>query len=151
MNKYKVDYQKILEGRNKCSGFLRTVGFRVTDIGHLYAKAEIELGEQHNNPMGSTHGGVTFTMADTVGGVCANTMGMTTVTINGDIHFLNAAINCKRLIGEATPVKVGKRIAVIQVMITDDTGKEIAMATMTYQFCPNIPFPFQDALIAIED
>lgn len=147
MSKYKVDYNKILKARNEFGGFLRTVGFRLTAIDHLYAKAEIELKDMHKNPMGSAHGGVAFTLADTVGGACANTMGMTCITISGDIHYLSPAMNCEHLIGEATPIKVGKRLAVIQVMLTNELGREIAMATMTYQFMPELPFPFESALI----
>ena len=105
------------------------------------------MTDMHRNPIGSAHGGVAYTLADTVGGACCNTVGMACTTISGNMNYLNPAMHCEKLIGEATPVKIGKRIAVIQVQITNEFGKDIAHATMTYQFLPDMPFPFKDVLI----
>lgn len=150
MKDRKVDYQKLMSDRNEFGGFIDAVGFRLTEVNHLYAKAEIQLTDMHRNPIGSTHGGVAYTLADTVGGACANTVGMACTTISGNMNYLNAAMNCEKLIGVATPIKVGKRVAVIQVQITNEFEKDIAHAVMTYQFLPELPFPFQDALLEQE-
>lgn len=145
-----VDYKKFVNARNSFHGFIEAVGFKLTDMDYLYAKAEIHLQNMHRNPIGSTHGGVIYTLADTVGGACCNSIGMACTTLSGNMNYLNPAMNCEKLIGEATPIKVGKRIAVIQVMITNEFGKDIAHATMTYQFMPDIPFPFKDAIVESE-
>lgn len=138
-----IDYEKIAQERNMQNGFINRIGFKVTAIGKLYAKGEIDLGEMHANPIGSIHGGVIFSMADTVGGVAATTAGSYCTTVNGNINYLNAAMNCKKLIGEAKPVKIGKTLAVIEVMIRNENGKDIACATMTYYYLRDkIPFPF---------
>lgn len=147
MKHKKVDYQKLLSARNTFHGFIQAVGFQLTALDYQYAKAEIILQDMHKNPIGSAHGGVAYTLADTVGGACCNTMGMACTTLSGNMNYLNAAMDCERLIGEATPIKIGKRIAVIQVCITNEFGKDIAHATMTYQFLPDMPFPFQDVLV----
>lgn len=147
MSKKKVDYQAFMNLRNGFHGFIDAVGFKLTAMDDLYAKAEIELKDMHRNPIGSVHGGVVYTLADTVGGACSNTTGVACTTLSGNMNYLNPAMNCERLIGEATAIKVGKRIAVIQVMITNEFGKDIAHATMTYQFLPDMPFPFPDAII----
>ena len=88
-----VDYEKIAQERNMQNGFINRIGFKVTEIGKLYAKGEIDLGEMHANPIGSIHGGVIFSMADTVGGVAATTAGSYCTTVNGNINYLNVATN----------------------------------------------------------
>lgn len=150
MSKRKVDFQKMMDARNRFPGFIGVVGFQLTEVRDLYAKAEIKLKDMHYNPMGSAHGGVVFTLADTVGGACCNTQGVACTTISGNINYLNPAMNCESLIGEATPIKIGKRIGVVQVRIFNELGKDIAHATMTYQFLPDIPYPFPGALIEEE-
>lgn len=150
MGKIRVDYQKLLNARNEFHGFINAVGFKLTELDYQYAKAEIILTDMHRNPIGSTHGGVAYTLADTVGGACANTVGMACTTISGNMNYLSPAMNCEKLIGEATAIKIGKRLAIIQVQITNEFGKAIAHATMTYQFLPDMPFPFKDAIIESE-
>lgn len=146
MLKRKVNYQAFIEARNTFHGFIEAVGFQLTRMDYQYAKAEILLKDMHRNPIGSTHGGVLFTLADTVGGACCNSTGCACTTLTGTINYLNPAMNCEKLIGEATPIKMGKRIAVIQVHITNEFGKDIAHATMTYQFLPDMPFPFPQVI-----
>ena len=127
------------------NGFINQIGFVVTDVKKGYAKGEIALTEMHGNPIGSIHGGVLFSLADSVGGVAATTAGSFCTTVNGTINYLNPAIGCKKLAGEARPIKIGRRLAVIQVTITDETERIIACATMTYQYLGDkIPFPYKD-------
>jgi acyl-CoA thioesterase len=41
-------------------------------------------------------------------------------------------MNCEKLIGESREIKVGKKICVYEVTITNEKGSEIAVATMTF-------------------
>ncbi|MCD8151824.1 MAG: PaaI family thioesterase [Clostridiales bacterium] len=116
------------------SGFIREVGFEAAEMENGYARCELVLQEKHFNPIGSVHGGVIFTMADTVGGAAAVSRGRAVTTVSGDIHFLRPAMNSKKLIGESQEVKTGKNMCVYNVMISDETGRQIAMATMTYYY-----------------
>ena len=138
------NFEKIKEDRNEQNGFINQIGFVVTDVKDGYAKGEIALTEMHGNPIGSVHGGVLFSLADTVGGVAATTAGSFCATVNGSINYLNPAIGCKKLIGEARAVKIGRRLAVIEVTITDETERILVCATMTYQYLGDkIPFPYK--------
>ncbi len=123
---------KFLEERNGQPGFISAVGFRLTELREGYAKGELVLEPKHGNPIGSTHGGVLFTIADTVGGAAATSYGQYVTTISGNINYINAAMGCKKLIAESVELKVGKKTAVYDVIITDETGKLICKATMTY-------------------
>ncbi len=127
-----MDYVKLIEKRYV--GFVKEVGYKTLEMREGYARGELELTEKHGNPIGSIHGGVLFTIADNTGGAAATSRGRYVTTLSGEIHYLRPAIGCKKLIGESREIKTGKRICVYEVMITDETGRELAIATMTYQY-----------------
>lgn len=115
-------------------GFIQEIGMEYTDIREGYAKGELKLRPMHGNPIGSVHGGVIFAMADTIGGTAATSRGRMVTTVSGNIHYLRPAMNCEKLIAESREVKVGKNVCVYDVMITDEKGREIALATMTFYY-----------------
>lgn len=125
-----MDYDRLLALRNQ--GFAKEIGLKMTCLREGYATGELEIREQHINPIGSVHGGVLFTMTDTIGGAAAVSRGRWSTTVSGDIHYVNPAINCKKLYGEAREIKDGKRVSVHEVTITDESKRVIAVATMTF-------------------
>lgn len=125
-----MDFEKLKELRNV--GFNKAVGVVMTEISEGYAKAEIEIGPQHINPIGSVHGGVLFTIADITAGAAATSRGRYMTTMSSNMNFLRPAINCKKLYGETREIKLGKQVCVYQVTITDDAAREIAIATVTF-------------------
>lgn len=131
-----IDYEKLKEIRNM--GYIKHTGIRTVELREGYAKCEIILDERHANPIGSTHGGVLFTLVDTVGGAAATSRGRYVTTVSGNINYLRPAMNCKKLIGESREIKVGKKMCVYDVMITDENDREIAKATMTFFYLDKI-------------
>lgn len=126
-----MDFERLKQLRNS-AGFIKEIGFETTEIREGYAKGEVVLQPKHKNPIGSTHGGVLFTIADTVGGAAATSRGRWVTTVSGNINYLSPAMNCKKLIGESREIKTGKRMCVYEVTITNESEKIIAVATMTY-------------------
>lgn len=130
-----MDFDRLKDIRNM--GFIKEVGFEF-EIQEGYAKGMLKLQPKHMNPIGSVHGGVLFTMADTVGGAAATSRGRYVTTVSGNINFLRPAMNCEYIIGESREIKIGKKMCVYEVRITDERGKEIAIATMTYFYLHEI-------------
>ena len=97
-----VDYEKLKQARNM--GFIKHIGVETVELREGYAKGEIVLDERHANPIGSTHGGVLFTLVDTVGGAAATSRGRYVTTVSGNINYLRPAMNCKKLIGESREI-----------------------------------------------
>ena len=129
-----VDYEKLKQARNM--GFIKHIGVETVELREGYAKGEIVLDERHANPIGSTHGGVLFTLVDTV--VRGAGASVSHLTVSGNINYLRPAMNCKKLIGESREIKIGKKMCVYDVMITDENDREIAKATMTYFYLDKI-------------
>ncbi len=128
-----TDYQELIDWRNKSQGFTREMGMVVKEVKAGYARVEMELDGRSGNPIGSTHGGVVFAIADTAGGVAATSRGSYVTTVSGNINYLNAAMKgTKKLVAITRELKAGKNILVYDVTVSDEQGKVIAEARMSY-------------------
>ena len=108
------------------------IDLKIVEIKPGYARGEIEVQPKHLNPIASVHGGCLYTMADVVAGCAAESHGATTPTLDSSFHFLNAGLNVKKLIAEATELKKGKRILVYDIKITNQDDLLLATGIFTY-------------------
>lgn len=128
-----MEFQKLIDFRNGFPGFTKEMGMIVTEVKAGYARVEMELDSRSYNPIGSTHGGVIFAIADTAGGVAASSRGSYVTTMDGSINYLNAAMQgTKKLIATTREIKAGKNILVYDVTVSDETGRVIAETRMSY-------------------
>ncbi|PKP98568.1 MAG: phenylacetic acid degradation protein [Alphaproteobacteria bacterium HGW-Alphaproteobacteria-13] len=81
------------------------------------------------------HGGAIMAFADCLGAVGAFLTlpqgASGTTTIESKTNFLGAGPEGSVLVGEATPVKIGKRLSVWQTRIRTEAGEEVALVTQT--------------------
>ncbi len=106
--------------------FATDAGMRVkalTDDGSVCA---MTLDGRHMNANGGVMGGVIFTLADFAFAVACNNDHMPTVAMNVSISYLSAPKG-RRLTAQAKRVKSGKTTCVYNVMVSDDTGRDVAM------------------------
>ena len=125
-------FEKVLRYRRLEGTAASYMGIEMTEVGPGWAKGELEFKEYHVNPIGSVHGGVIFFLADSVGGTAASSRGSRVTTANGNIYYLNAAMNPEKLVAEAVELKAGKNLLTYDVYIRTETGKLVAKATMEY-------------------
>lgn len=126
---------------NKYEGFSTHTGIVVLDAKDGVATSKIDLKKYHRNPIGSVHGGCLFTMADYTGGVAVRSAGINCTTLSAHISYLNGAMmdSTKILFAKAEPKRVGRKIAVYDVTITDDKDKLIATVVIEYYVIPQQP------------
>ena len=80
------------------------------------------------------HGGAVMAFADTLGaaGTVLNLPpGAGTTTIESKTNFLGAAPAGAKVLGEATPVHLGRRTMVWQTRLTLESGRAVALVTQT--------------------
>lgn len=84
---------------------------------------------------GIVHGGAIMAFADCLGAVGAFLTlpegASGTTTIESKTNFLGAGPVGSVLVGEATPVKIGKRLSVWQTRIATEEGADVALVTQT--------------------
>lgn len=80
------------------------------------------------------HGGAYMAFADAlgaIGGVLNLEPGTRTTTLESKTNFLRPAPAGSMIVGEATPLHVGRRSSVWQTKITNAEGKLLALVTQT--------------------
>ena len=95
-----------------------------------YAKCSLKIEDHHKNAMGNVMGGVYFTMADYAFAIAANLGQPPTVTQTSQIVYLSA-VKGSVLYAETEKIKVGRSTCFYKIMITDDTGVQVAHVTTT--------------------
>lgn len=123
----------IIEHLNR-SPFRELVGIEITDVGEGRAEGKLSLEGKHSSRRGAliAQGGVTFTLADSVGGAAAVSLdGRPTPTIDFRIDYLRPATTDLRATGEVT--RSGSETAVVDVVVTDADDEEIAIGRGVYK------------------
>ena len=105
-------------------------GMVVDDYGEDYSICSVVLNDNHKNGYGGIMGGVMFTLADFAFAVVSNNIHQSTVAQQMSINYLNAPKGGK-LIAKATLKKSGRSSTIVNIDITDDTGRDIAQVVGT--------------------
>ena len=93
-------------------------------------EVSMPLDERHRNSLGKAHGGAIFTLADMAFAAACRGAGLVCVSAQCSISYLLPG-TCGPLRAVAVPVKIGRTLAVYDVMVHDGEGREIAKAVMT--------------------
>ena len=97
----------------------------VREVGEDYAICDVILSEKHQNANGGVMGGAIFTLADFAFAVCVNQIHRPTVAQQVSINYLGAPKG-RKMIAKAVCRKNGRTSTIVNVDVTDDTGRDIA-------------------------
>jgi len=100
-------------------------GITLDEITEEEAICSLNLTDEHRNAYGGVMGGVIFTLGDFAFAVLSNQIHQLTVAQQVDIHYLSAPKG-DRLIAKATCRKNGRTSSIVNVDISDDTGRDVA-------------------------
>ena len=110
--------------------FATDAGMQVDDFTDNTSTCSLVLTDAHKNAYGGIMGGVMFTLADFALAVLANNIHYPSVASQISINYLNAPKGSK-LIARAECIKDGRTTSVINIDVSDDTGRHIAHLTGT--------------------
>ena len=105
--------------------FAVNTGITLDELTDDEAVCSLNLTDDHRNAYGGVMGGVIFTLADFTFAVLSNQIHQLTVAQQVDIHYLSAPTGDK-LIAKATCRKSGRTSSIVNVDISDDTGRDVA-------------------------
>ena len=115
--------------------FARHVGIELTAADDGEATGHVDLEAHHSSTPATVvaHGGVSYTLADTVGGAAVISLAeKPTPTVDMRIDYL-APGTADRLDASASVVRFGDSVAVADVSVTDDAGERVAEARGVYK------------------
>ena len=98
--------EKIIDENGMIEGFVKETGIHIVTREDGYARGYFEATDRHANPNASIHGGMLFTLADTIGGAAAESRGRTVTTVSSSINFLKPAFEGDVLTAEA--IEIGR-------------------------------------------
>ena len=114
--------------------FAQLIGLEVTSAGKTRVAARLMVREELCTSGHILHGGAYMAFADTLGAVGAALnlrAGTGTTTLESKTNFLGSARVGDLIIGETTPLHVGRRSSVWQTRITSAEGRLLALVTQT--------------------
>jgi uncharacterized protein (TIGR00369 family) len=114
--------------------FAQLLGVEVSVVEDGHAEGHVEMRQElsWNADRQMAHGGVTFTLADTVGGAAlVSIVDQPVPTIDMRIDYLEAGSG--DLYAEADVVRCGDDIGTVDVDVTDSDGQSLATARGVYK------------------
>ena len=120
-------FQSTEEARSYFEGdrYAMITGVHLEELTDRFALASLALCDIHRNANGGIMGGVIFTLADFVFAVLSNHHHKPTVAQQVSINYLGAPKG-NQLTAKAVCKKDGGRTMVVNVDVTDNTGRDIA-------------------------
>jgi len=121
--------------------FARHCGIKLLEVSKGSAKAQVEIKKHTLNGLGTSHGGIIFTLADLAFAAAANSHGTVAVAINVSISYLKA-VSEGFLTAEAKELSCNRKISSYTVDVTDQSGDTVAVFQgMAYRKNIKIPLP----------
>ncbi|MCR6546957.1 PaaI family thioesterase [Dehalobacterium formicoaceticum] len=128
-----MDYNKIRDLINSKDKFLMNHGIRVVKMDKGYAEVEMEIEDHNLNSFGILHGGVYYTLADSIAGLAAISCGISSVTLSGSLNFISS-VKRGKIIAIAEEINRRRKIGIYEVKIYDQEHILAAEGTFTMYF-----------------
>lgn len=126
-------FTAIAEGKLPPPPVMRALDFDGVSFGEGRAVFRLTPKEFHYNPLGTVHGGVFATMLDSACGCAVHTLlplGVFYTSLDLSVKFLRpVTVATGPITAEGTVVHLGRRTALAEAKITDESGKMYVTAT----------------------
>jgi uncharacterized protein (TIGR00369 family) len=109
------------------------IGFRLLSYGDGESRFEMDAGRRHHNPMGTVHGGILCTLADSAMGMAfASTLGEgeTFTTLEIKVNYLRPVFE-EKLLATAKVVHRGRSVGMVECDVTTVDAKLVARGVST--------------------
>jgi acyl-CoA thioesterase len=106
--------------------YARYLGVEILEWGEGTARARLVLNENHLNSVNTVHGGVLFSLADSVFSAASNSHGTVAVAIQVCISYFKAASG-GTLFAEAKEVSRNPKLATYLIEVNDESGSLLAL------------------------
>ena len=110
------------------------IGIEITDFGEDYVCGKMPVNECTVQPYGILHGGASVALAESLGSIAGG------MQVDRDVDtVVGIEINANHLksiregwvYGKATPIRIGKKIQVWNIEITNDSNDLICVSRLT--------------------
>ena len=131
-----MNKQEIIDKINKTlhNTMSAQLGIEITDIGEYFISGKMPVDERTMQPFGLLHGGASVALAETLGsiggGIKVYKKNETVVGIEINANHLKSARE-GWVFGKATPIRIGKKIQVWNIEITNESDELVCVSRLT--------------------
>ncbi len=117
------------ENLNNNDRFAKSIGAQITEVREGYAKAELDVKENHLNGAGVCQGGVIYTLADLAFAAVANCHGTLSLGVSNTVTFIKSAQLGDHLTAECTEVVNHHKLPYCDMKVMNQNGEILAVVT----------------------
>ena len=107
--------------------FSQWLGIAVLEVREGYSKIQMTVREEMINGLGVTHGGITFSLADSAFAFACNNRNNLSLALDTTINFTKATRPGDVLTAEAKEWHNGKNTGLYLVTVTNQMGGQVAL------------------------
>jgi acyl-CoA thioesterase len=107
--------------------FSKWLGISVLDIKDGYSKIQMTVRSEMINGLGTVHGGIAFSFADSAFAFACNNRNILSVALDTSINFIKTIFVGDILIAEAKEIHNGRSTGLYHVTITNQNEHVVAM------------------------
>ena len=132
----KMDKQEKIKKINKSvqNTMITAIGIEITDLGDDFICGKMPIDERTVQSFGLLHGGASVALAETLGsiagGIKVYSKNETVVGIAINANHLKS-IQAGWVYGKALPIRIGKKIQVWEIKITNENDELICISRLT--------------------
>jgi acyl-CoA thioesterase len=122
-----ITANEVVEHMIKNDLFSQWLGISVLDINDGYSKIQMTVRPEMINGLGTVHGGIAFSFADTAFAFACNNRNILSVALDTSINFIKTIFVSDVLIAEAKEIHNGRSTGLYHVTITNQNEHVVAM------------------------
>jgi len=119
--------RKVAEHMLENDAFSKWLGIEIVDAAPGYSKLRMKVRDEMTNGFGITHGGVTFSLADSALAFAAGSHGTIAMALDNKITYVKAVNKGDVLTVESKEEHRGRQIGVYNITVTNQDGKTVAV------------------------
>lgn len=119
--------QKVVEKMMQEDAFSKWLGIEVIDIREGYSKIKMPLRDEMLNGLGTIHGGIAFSLADSALAFACNNRNNLSVALDTSITFTKATMPGDVLTAEAKELHNGRSTGLYLIAITNQQQQQVAL------------------------
>lgn len=119
--------EKVVSHMMEKDEFSRWLGIEIIDIKPGYSKIKMKVRKNMMNGFGTTHGGITFSLADSALAFASNNYGRVAVALETSLAFPKPVYEQDELTAEAIEQSKGNSVGIYNVTITNQENVKVGV------------------------
>lgn len=107
--------------------FSKWLGIEIINVGEGSCKLKMKVRNEMLNGFAIAHGGITYSLADSALAFASNSHGKKAVSVETSISHTQSVKKGDELIATATEQHISDKIAVYQIVVTNQENKKVAL------------------------